>query len=269
MKILVASLIRDRAWILPDFLRNIRVLEVPEGVEVEYYFLVDNSTDKSFEITYNTVIGKDIKKPLWGAAVVAYNTEESEQDPRGYYARVKSGTYTHLQKLREKLRLIAVEGKYDYLLVVDCDILVEPDLLCRLLDDKKDFVAATISNDAQGAFTAVNALDLKCKRLNNPYARPPRLVAHQYVGGRLVKVGVTGACYLIRKEVLKKCSYFFEPTAQENSLIKSSFGEDVWFAISCVREGFTQWLDESVTAFHAYTQEFFERRFGKRGKAGK
>ena len=258
-KILIAGLIRNRAWILPDYLEHIRVLDT-DGMEVGYYFIVDSSTDESLKLVMDTVIGEDIENPLWGKnAVIACNESEVDEDTRGFTARRGAGIYEHLRMLREKLRTTALSLGYDYLFCIDSDILVKPDSLKVLLGHKKDFVAFTVANNPLGKpEKGVNALSLSGK-LNSPYAIPPSWGWWKYGKGGLVKVGATGAGFLASRKVLSKTSYYFEPSKQEIRLLEAMPGEDEWFALSCIRAKIDQFLDEEHVVFHAYTPKLYRR----------
>lgn len=118
-KILIGCPVRNRRWILPQFLESInKVEEYTKNqfpVEIDFYFIINNSTDDTEEILsqYPHTI-YDLPEP-------------SESEVRGKYS------LSHLAQLRNELLLYASENEYDFLFSVDSDILLEKECLAQLL----------------------------------------------------------------------------------------------------------------------------------------
>ena len=261
-RVMVAAPIRNRAWILPEYLSALKQLEVPEGVEVGYFFLVNDSTDESLDILLSTVIG-NIDDPLWpGAEFAVWDTGAEDDDRKN---RREKGIYTHLQRLRDRIRQYAVDQGYDYLLSVDSDVIVQPGTLSALLAHRVDFVAAMLSNVPDGSFHAVNAAQVILGG-DVPWSDPVSIGVQAPQGDGLVEVGMTGACFLASRQALENGSYLWEAPYGSNyeKAIAALPGEDMVFAMSLKATGIRQYLDESHRVFHCYTEERLPELVGAR-----
>jgi len=262
-KVLITGLIRDSAWIVPEYLEVIHKLDTA-GLDVGYYFIVDHSTDGSEKLVYDTIIGKDAENPLWPNSTVAFIEEpECEPDPvpKTHRKRLDKGIYEHIKSLRERLRKMFLELDYDYMLCIDHDVLVNPDTLKRLLEHREDFVCATVPCSPKKEVVvgdAIISVDIIGKP-NGMYSRPPRIVGHKYTGSDgLVKVFLAEACFLASRNILEKCSYYFEPTKSELRFLINN-GEGLWLACSAARIGMPMYLDEGCIVFHCNGKDSYDQ----------
>lgn len=246
-RVLIASPVHNRAWVLPEFLACLDTLDT-DGLEVGYYFLANDCTDDSVDI---------LKQ--WDRENVT--VDDISIDLPVYRRNMSHITdmYTRLKIVRDIIRKYALDYGYDYLFCVDSDTLVQPDTLKRLLAHDKPFVAAMCSNTPDGSFRYVNAAGLT-PGTDGPYGDPPHWFTWQAKGKDLEKVGATGACYLVTRNVMEQCAYDYQPISEVNKkLMKDQPGEDMAFALSCRSAGYFQYLDETALVHHCYTPELLEQ----------
>lgn len=258
-KILIAAPVHNRDWVLPAYLEALEQLET-KGHEVYYFFLVNNSTDNS-EALIKTFCDSHPSK-----AAMAILNDETPADER--YKR-DAKAYRHFQVIREAIRKQTLNGKFDYLLSVDTDILIRADTLLALLSHQVDFVAATLSNRPDGDFSTVNAYDLLGGGIG-PYRDLAKWVIHKTSATGLASVGATGACFLASRKALTAGAYDFLvlPYSAEAELLSQVTGEDEWFALALLRAGIRQYLDQGHRLYHCMTKARLTAYQNEREKYG-
>lgn len=241
-RVLIAAPVRDRAWILYDYLDRIKKLDL-SGVEAYYYFIVDYSLDDSVDIVKESTKGWDNCE----VEVIPEHQIPVDEDSR--VNRLQNGIYPHLKELRQQILDKAKELDVDYLFSVDSDVLIEPNTLQRLLSHEKDFVYLSTTGFDKSQFRAAWTL----KGIpNNRFSKPSLRLWKSTNSGGLVPVYYAGMGFLVSKEVINKCSYYFEPNQLETNLLLRNYGEDCWFGCSADHVGIPRYLDEGCLALHAY-----------------
>lgn len=210
MKVLIAAPIRNRAWILNQYMACLGNLNTPDNLF--YYFILNDCTDESKNILhyYNVL---DIEE-------INFNTpSDMGENGMGRSGLTRSvHTYKTLSILRNRILDYAREREdIDYIFSIDSDILVKPDILNKLIDTGKNIVAALISNSG----TDWNFLPLAGKDRNT-------------VPSELFEVRVTGACCLISKNV------FMNKNIRYSDKFRS--GEDEAFCQSAREQGFKSYV---------------------------
>ncbi len=227
MNILIAAPIRNRAWILNQYLACIDAIDYPRQ-NISFFFILNDCTDDSEEILENWMVIKNKETYpnfgwKWGSIQVTTINFNTPSDI-GENGMGRSGlsrsihTYENLSILRNRILDYAREkGDIDYIFSVDSDILVKPDILNKLIDTGKNIVAALISNSG----TDWNFLPLAGKDRNT-------------VPSELFEVRVTGACCLISKNV------FMNKNIRYSDKFRS--GEDEAFCQSAREQGFKSYV---------------------------
>jgi len=257
-KVLIGIPVRDRAWILPEYLDKIRSLDLTD-VEVYYVFIVDHSTD-------NTLTILESKTKNWeNCSIIVWAGDEIPADSpkHDHKHRQECGIYSRLKELREIIRLKAVELGVDYLFSVDSDVLVEPDCLQRLLAHELDFVYPTsVDSQSEGVVTAWR---LKGDP-NNPWSKVGlRWVRIKDAVG-VIPVFYCGCAFLVSSKVLLECTYLFEPNNFERALDMPVNGEDLWFACSAERKSIPRFLDTDCRVRHVKSELLYQPKGKKNGK---
>lgn len=231
----IAAPIRNREWILNQYLDHIIGLDYPKD-RINIHFVLNDSTDFSREILLD--FKKKYKNEYNEIHIDTYNRQVPE-DARSALIRNKH-IYTHLSVLRNH---ILSNVKTDYLFSVDSDILIPSNSLQKLLSHQKSIISGLIYNGyienpaKPHKYTNIMRFntDGVLRHINNYYtARAPLLER-----SKVIEVDVTGAFYLIRKDVCKIAKYGWHHQ-----------GEDVYFCNTVKENGYKIFCDISVYADH-------------------
>ncbi len=244
-RILLAAPVRDRAWILPAYLERLTDLDLPEGVQLDAYFLVNGDLgDGSVEILKRFAEAMDGRM---GVVVERYMAPPPAPPTRETHNRMN--IFSYLAGLRNTTIDRALTNGYDYLLSVDSDILMPAWTLQRLLAHGRDVVAAALVNDEfwnlPAPYRAYNML----RKADFP--GPDGVQAYLHVADMpdsgLIEVDVTGACFLIARRVLEAgCRFDNHPA-----------GEDVPFCQAVQAAGFRLYGDAGLRVDHMMGQHTF------------
>ena len=222
MNIMIGAPVRNRGWILPKYLKHIYNIDYPKD-KIQLCFILNDSTDRSGEIL-DDFLWKHGKE--YAGMTIAIERLGQVEDKRT--SEVRQKIYHSLADLRNLLLESAVEKKVDYLLSVDSDILVPPKILSDLLANKKPIVSAQIWND-------------RTKNYPNIMIKQGDQIVHylNFPKNSLFPCDVTGAVYLIRKDVLSSVRYEYHRQ-----------GEDVGFCLNAKEKGFSIWADSRIKCEH-------------------
>ena len=234
IKVLITAPLKQDAGIFREYQRSLDELEIPEGVTVDRFFVVNDCPELIPEIR--------------GDYVVA-NTGDR------YEKAVNDHIWTHdnltkMHGLRNLTVKRALDGGYDYWFSVDTDIILHPLTLKTLLNADKDIVSEVFWTQAPSGVYWCNAWMCDQAAGMLPEWRQPGLY----------QVGMTGACTLVNTNVFK-AGVDYSPIP---NIVKALWGEDRHFCIRAACHGFEMWLDTHYPAEHLFTdalyQEFIKRR---------
>lgn len=224
MKVLIAAPLRQEIKIFREYQAGLDRLIVPEGVTVDRYFVVNDCPEVIPEIR--------------GAAYDVLDTGDSFRKADNDHL----WTQENLEKmpaLRNMTVRRALEGGYDYLFSVDTDIVLQPETLLRLLEADKDIVSELFwTNGWCNAWMYDQSSGMKAE-----WVRPG-----------LYQVGMTGACTLIKREVLFE-GVDFTPIP---NIRKALWGEDRWFCIRAAALDFEMWIDTHCPPWHLYSEKEYQ-----------
>jgi len=188
-KIAIGCPVRNRAWVLPDYLEALRKIEYNNGLSHGFLFLENDSTD-------DTLLLLAVFAQLYGAELCTKRRTTSPGHRRGEY---NANGYAHLAAIRNLFINMFLQTDADYLFSVDSDVIVSHDILQKLLPlaDQQTIVGAAISN------IAGVELDGRCP--GNFMIEQGGLIMHpaEYPLTGSMAVDVIGACYLIPRSVLE------------------------------------------------------------------
>jgi GT2 family glycosyltransferase len=244
-RILLAAPVRDRGWILPAYLERVDELDIPEGVQLDAYFLVNgDEADSSVDMLKRFA---EVVDGRMGVVVERYLAAPPAPPSRETHNRMN--IFSYLAGLRNTTVDRTLTNGYDYLFSVDSDILMPAWTLRRLLGAGRDVVAATLINDEfwnlPNSHRAYNMLR------RTDYPGPNGRKAYRHVANMpedgLIEVDVTGACFLIRRQVLEAGCRFGDHPA----------GEDVPFCEAVQAAGFRLWGDAGLRVDHMMAQHTF------------
>ena len=216
-KVLIGGPIRDRDWVVQDHLNHLKNMIIPDGVETDFLYILNDSIDRTEDIL------KENQIPY-----LVHNTHSDSGSVRGRYQ------FENLAILRNFFLEEFLRTDATHLLSIDSDILVPDFALRELLDDDLDIVSMLISNQS---------LSIEQKRAHNVmYADAGGIMQHIYdfPMDQIFPVDLTGACYLIKREVIEAgCTYRYNVQ-----------GEDIPFCKDAKAKGFSIYCDSRIRPIH-------------------
>ena len=223
MRVMIGCVVRNRAWILPEYLKAIEAIE-HDGKTIG--FLENDSDDNTLDILEKSghwILTTTTGYPNW---------------KRGKYSE---NQYEHLATMRNKFLNLFMASEAEYLLSIDSDVIVPPDILTRLLAeaDGRTIIGAAISNvpgqEIDGS-TPGNFMIKQDDRIIHPPTYP--------LAGTMT-VDVIGAAYLIpRSAILEGVRYGQHPQ-----------GEDIAFSQAAQEHGYQLKVILDLVCEHRMTNE--------------
>ncbi len=240
MKVLIGAPVQQRGWILPLYLRHLTEMQIPDGVEVSYCFLLNNSTDSS-----RVILERFAERVPNRVSILEMNRPELGADRRE--TPVRRQTYHWLAELRNRLFDEAAEVGADYLLSVDCDNLLPPFALMQLLSDRRRAVAALVDNMPfdfyPEPYRYFNAMNID-PTATTPTGNPVWWHVKEIPVNTVFEVDMSGAVGLIAREVFTTCRYAYD-----------EFGEDCGLSRQMLARGWRWAIDSRVRSQHIMRPE--------------
>jgi hypothetical protein len=253
-RVLIGSPIRQVPNILKEFFISLRNLK-HEGVIVDFIFIDDNTIQES----------KDLMRSfsIEGSKIYLFDTSERI----GEYVcteETHNWNYSLMLKvalLKDTIIQNSISMDYDYLFLVDSDLMLHPNTLINLLGHKKDIVSEIFWTQ-----WSPNEFPLPQVWLYDKYSMyDPRnslseedMIREIYKfldmlkKPGIYKVGGLGACTLISNTALKAGVCFKEIY---NLTLP---GEDRHFCIRAAAMGFELFVDTAYPAFHIYRESLLK-----------
>ena len=226
--IVIGCPVRNRAWVLPEYLQAISAIDWPDK---RYLFVENNSTDGTRKLLQRFSPG-----PL--SSMYDHHPDNPPDHRRGWCA--KDDQHAYLAKVRNYFLYMFHFTNAEYLLSIDSDIIASPDILQKLmpLANQQTIVGAAVSNipgKPLDGNTAGNFMFLSNGKAHHP-------MSHKLSG--LLRVDVVGACYLIPRAVLE-AGVRYEAHPQ---------GEDVAFCMNAIAKGFKMIVNLDCKPEHRMTE---------------
>lgn len=251
-KIAIGCPVRNRAWVLPEYLGALLKIDVPNPENLRFIFLDNDSFDDTSDLLYyfyQTLMDRSDGERPHGTCKIETLYTDCEMWQRGDYAH---NQYANLANVRNQFLEMFLRTDADYLLSVDSDVIVPPDIVTRLLDsmnlwsgDKEVIVGAAISNVPNKPLdgkTPGNFMIAMSKRIDiGPIVYPTAYhhpVLYNLTG--ISEVDLIGAVYLIPRSVIEAGARY-APHPQ---------GEDAPFCQAAQRLGYRLLVDMDVKCEH-------------------
>jgi glycosyltransferase involved in cell wall biosynthesis len=214
-RIVTGCIVRNRAWILPEYLAALAAVDFDEK---EYIFLENDSTDDTLRLIDAFMRQKIAEnRRLWLGLNYRLNPPGHRRHEYGVNG------YERMAGLRNLFLYMFLCTDADYLLSIDSDIIVPPDIVSKLLPLAHDYgiAAAAIANipgeNPDGRTPGNFMIETAAGMIHPP----------QYPVAGNMEVAVTGAVYLIPRWVVEAGTrYGAHPQ-----------GEDVPFCIMARQKG--------------------------------
>ena len=229
-RILITAPLRQDADIFEAYQEGLDRLEIPEGVEVSRFFVVNDCPG--------------IEAHIRGAEYVIENGG-------GEYRKTSNDhiwtmdLMDRMAELRNRTIREMLEGGFDYWFSADTDIVMDPRTLKVLLDADKDIVSEIFWTQAPNGRYWCNAWMVdQSAGMTEEWRKPG-----------LYRVGMTGALTLVKRKVFED-GVSYERIPNIRTALR---GEDRHFCVRAACAGFEMWIDSHCPARHLYTRELFEQ----------
>lgn len=234
-RILITAPLRQDVDIFREYQKGLDALQIPEGYEVSRFFVVNNCPEVIPEI-------RDAEY------IIADNSEAYEKTHNDHLWTLS--LMWRMAELRNMTIRKMLDGGYDYWFSVDTDIVLHPWTLYNLLEADKDIVSEIFWTKAPNGREWCNAWMVdQSAGMREEWRKPG-----------LYRVGMTGACTLVKREVFEAGVDYSRIPNIETALR----GEDRHFCVRAACAGFEMWIDSHCPATHLYTRELYEKFMAER-----
>lgn len=235
-KVLLCAPIHEDKKIFELYLKHIRLLEVPQNVKLDTYFILHNSENLQnclepfdrFEI-YN-------------------NTSKYKKDEITHYWEREN--FSDVVKMKNKLMDIAYRENYDYIFYVDSDLMLHNKTLVTLLNANKHMIAQIFWTDWNNTGDELP----NCWNADH-YAFSEGEISKWKNEKGSFRVGMTGACTLISKELFRHPCVNWNPIYN----MSNSVWEDRAFCTRVACAGAEIWINTEFPALHIYRTSILEK----------
>ncbi|QDH20846.1 glycosyltransferase family 2 protein [Saccharibacillus brassicae] len=248
-RVLIGSPIKQKPVILKEFLLSLSELD-QEGLELSYLFADDNE-----EVLSSKLLEKFAQTH---SNVTVYKSESNDKYVKDDFTHNWNEKLVwKVARLKDIMIQIAKEFNYDYLFLVDSDIVLNPATVKHLISLEKSIISEVFWTRWKPEIPELPQVwltdhyDLFYKHRNEILSeeelsrREQEFIAKMRIPG-VYEVGGLGACTLLSKEALQKGVNFKE--------IKniSFWGEDRHFCIRAAALGIPLFVDTHFPAYHIY-----------------
>ncbi|MFE0625085.1 glycosyltransferase [Priestia aryabhattai] len=250
-RVLVGSPIHQKPSILNEFLTSLKRLK-QDHIELEFLFIDDNKDPRSSQLLFN------FKENIKG--VTLYPSKQCDDyvcDSTTHYWN--EHLIWKVSEFKNKIIQHTVESQYDYLFLVDSDLLLYPETIEHLVNANKDIISEIFWTKWQPDSEPQPQVWLsdeykqwkqyRGEQLNDEKIafRHQEFITKMRTPG-IHEVGGLGACTLISRKALESGINF-------NPISNLSFwGEDRHFCIRAVVLGFSLYVDTHYPAYHIYRE---------------
>lgn len=265
--VVVASPVRQKPAILREFLESLEILQ-QNSYKLSYFFIDDNTNQESKEIL-EQFAKKHKKRCFLQKTAVDNQTYECNESTHLW----NDALIWKVASFKDKMIEYAKNNAYDYLFLIDSDIVLHPKTVDQLILANKEIVSNIFWTwtdnsiarpqiwmmDQWVQFELASGEQISEKEKAKRFAE---FLTKMRVPGTY-EVGGLGACTLISKKALSK-----EISFQKVNNI-AFWGEDRHFCIRAVVLGLGLYVDTHYPAYHIYREtdlpdvENFKRSFSK------
>ncbi len=252
-RVLLGSPIRQKPIILRHFLKFLEYLK-KDSLILDYYFIDDNVDVKSKKLL------KKFKEKYPNTLIREFNEAEKYE----YICNEESHYWTpklikKVGKFKDEIIEYARKNEYDYVFLVDSDLLLQPQTILHLVSTKKDIISEVfwtkwqkdlpylpqvwLSDEYNFYEAEYGKADEKTKQLR------AKVFLRNLRKKGIYKVGGLGACTLISKRAMEK-GVSFKPIYNV-----SMIGEDRHFCIRAAALGFELYASTYYPPLHLYREE--------------
>lgn len=219
VKVLITAPLKQDVRIFKEHQNSLDELVIPDGVQVDRFWVVNDDDDVISEIRGDYVVCNTGDLYRKTDTTHVWTTENLSK----------------MHELRNMTIRRMLEGGYDYWFSVDTDLVLMPDTLRVLLEADKDIISEIFwTNGWCNAWLYDQSTGMDKEWLN----------------AGVYQVGMTGACTLVKRRVFE-AGVDYSPIP---NIRKVLWGEDRHFCIRAACHDFTLWVDTHCPATHLYTE---------------
>ena len=236
-KILITAPVHQSKNIFKEYLWSLNRLLIPEDYEIHKYFYLHNCEN----------LKKFLQKDEY--EIIKDNTNILQNETTHSWTK---DNFNSVAQMRDKALNKAREENYDYIFSVDSDVILHKNTLNELIEDDCDIVAKmywTVFDSKYPWYNMPNGYDEFGE--NNERIFKKGMDSLKIMG--LHEIGVTGACTLIGKRVIKDPIINYKPI----SIVSTSRLEDYAFCFRtrCAIQDAKIYIDNVHMAKHLYREE--------------
>ncbi|WP_217562111.1 glycosyltransferase [Paenibacillus sp. GbtcB18] len=256
-RILIASPIYQKPDILNEFLLSIEGLDKTD-LEADLFFIDDNHDIQSTDILTGFSYSSGKKLILPGFLPSNRSSEENSH-------QWKEETIWKVAKYKNRIIEYCIEKNYDYLFLIDSDLVLHPQTLQQLLSTQKDIISNIFWTQWDLNKDTVYPQVWLSDHYNQFQIKRGETISQEEKHSRrnhffqqlkqpgLYQVGGLGACTLISHKALRAGVNF-------NEVPNINFmGEDRHFCIRAAVLGYELFVDTHFPAFHIYRERDLEK----------
>jgi len=245
LRVLIGSSVCQTPKILEKFLESTKAIDT-SSFDALFLFIDDNQDEISSKMLRETDMGCDKLVLEAPPREMVYRTDEITH----YW---DNSLVLRVANLKNKIITYAIKHEFDYLFLIDSDLLIDPGLINHLIAQKKDIISEIFWTMWQPDTIAMpnawmyDKYDMAHPALSEDERNRQAmefLVRLRQPG--VYEVGGLGASTLISVPALKK-GLNFSPISNV-----SFWGEDRWFCIRAAVLGFSLFIDTHFPATHLY-----------------
>ncbi|NMM61282.1 glycosyltransferase [Clostridium sp. P21] len=250
-RVLIGSTIRQKVDILKEFFKSLSELYI-QDYNIDFIFFDDNKIEESSRLIEEFNIDSCKKVIIKGEKSGNYICDDKSH-------QWKDELIWKIARYKDKIIDFAKKNNYDYLFLIDSDLVLHPETLERLISTGKDIISEifwTIWNindigkpqvwvsrnyNLYYESQSENLSEKEKKSRINGFIKAMRIPGVYEVGG-------LGACTLISKKALNSgvCYKKVEGIAYR--------GEDRHFCARALRLGLKLYVETSIPAYHIYRE---------------
>lgn len=254
-KVLIGSPVRQKSSILKEFLLGLEEVEKGQN-QVTYYFVDDNTEKAASDLLSNFAKSNDV--------IIKKGTELYNEDAH-YEGHVwHAANLARITVYKNEMISYCITNEFDYLFLIDSDIVIDKKCMLQLLSDKVDIVSNVFWTQWQknGILTPqcfwIPDIYRQDKAFNVPMTFEEAHAIRMDMVEKLKKPGIykvdgLGACTMISRHALEMGVSFKEIP---NLRIP---GEDRPFCIRAGALGIDLYMDSVYPAYHINKEVYLDR----------
>ena len=228
MRILIGAPVRQDHTTFYKYLKALNQLDTT-GIKVDFFFILHNSPR--------------LKRFLKPSQLVEFSSD-SEYIKNDFTHHWNSSNLTDVTRMKNALLRYTLENRYDYFFLVDSDIILKPQTLKTLLNNKKDICAEVFWTK-----WTPEQEEMPNAWHSDFYSFLHDEQFQEWKKEGCYRVGMSGACILIKREVILS-GVNYSPIYN----VSHSQWEDRAFCIRAAVHGYQIFLDTTCPPIHLYRQ---------------